>query len=205
MERGRFIVIDGGDGSGKGTVIEALKAEFSSGRTVFTREPGGTSFAEEIRAMILGPSAKNADANTMFFLFLAARADHMANLIRPSLCAGKNVITDRFDASTSAFQIFAQGGHHLRGLFDVAHQVVCKDVRPYLYLYLDVDPEEGKRRTQNRGNGTHFDERNHEFHAKVRQGYIEFISTRPHRIIDANRPVEEVVKETIRVVHSALD
>lgn len=205
MNRGRFIVLDGGDGSGKGTVIRAAQKEFSSDKTVFTREPGGTTFADKIRELILSPEAKDADANTMFSLYLASRADHVEKLIRPAINSGRNVICDRFDASTYAYQIRAQEGHHLKLLFDQIHEVFCGDVRPYLYIYLNVDPEVGAERTRGRGDSNHFDERKLEFHANVRKGYLEFISSRPHQIINANRSEREVVKEALMYLHRALD
>lgn len=204
--RGRFLVIDGGDGSGKGTAIDALKARFPDPSVVrFTREPGGTPYAEDIRTLILGnPHAKDADANTMFSLFLAARCDHVAKLIRPTIMSGAHVISDRFDASTFSFQIWAQGGHHLRSIFEETHETFFGDVKPDLYIYMDVDPEEGLRRTAKRGGRTHFDDRGVSFHQMCREGYLDFINSRPHCIIDANRPEVDVVLEVVRVVEEVL-
>jgi dTMP kinase len=200
--KGKFIVIDGGDGSGKGTAIDALKACFTDrSRMIFTREPGGTPYAEDIRKLILlNPLSKEADANTMFALFLAARCDHVAKLVRPSIRNGVHVVSDRFDASTFSFQIYAQGGFHLLPIFEMAHEAFFGDVRPDLYIYLDVDPEEGARRTANREEVNHFDARKVEFYAKSREGYLSFISNKPSCIIDANRSIECVTGEVVKIV-----
>jgi dTMP kinase len=199
---GKFIVVDGGEGSGKGTVLAALKEVLPPEKNVFTREPGGTPRAEEIRSVILG--SEGASALTNFHLFCAARSDHLDHKIRPALSEGKNVICDRYDMSTFAYQIYGQQNHFLRGAFYNERELLGKLARPDLYIYLDVDVVEGLKRVRGRREENHLDRAPIEFHERVRQGYLEFLKTHPHRVIDANRTMEAVKAEFIEVVQSAL-
>ena len=105
MSKGKFIVIDGIGGCGKTTHAKLLRARMEKD-TVLTHEPGGTPIAEKIRKLLLHGLIPTADVATEFFLFWTARAEHMREKIIPALRAGRNVISDRFDSSTFAFQIF---------------------------------------------------------------------------------------------------
>jgi len=110
MKKGTFIVIEGGEGCGKSTLLEylreeALKVLWREEKVAFTREPGGSPFAEEIRLLMLGSLSKQANGLTQFGLAWASRADHIKNLIRPHLENGIHVISDRFDSSTYAYQV----------------------------------------------------------------------------------------------------
>lgn len=197
MKKGRFIVIEGGEGSGKTTMVKLAKELLPN--AVVTREPGGAPFAEKIREIILSPDAKNADANTQFGLFWAARADHMKNTVIPALMNGKDVITDRFDSSSYAYQIFGQENKHLKDLFMKVREVYLGQWVPNMYVFLNVDPKEGVRRraTQKGYDVNHFDERAADFHDRVMKGYMEFFKTVPHMIVDANQQLE-LVKEDFK-------
>src|SRR3989344_7639591 len=117
MQKGKFIVIDGIDGSGKGTQVKLLKRALGK-NTIFTHEPGGTPKAEAIRKLLLERKKEFSTPLADFLLFWAARADHVEKVILPALRAGKNVITDRFDSSTLAFQICAEQAPELKSLFE---------------------------------------------------------------------------------------
>jgi len=206
MKKGRFIVIDGGEGAGKGTALRMLKVALPPDKVVFTREPGGSPFAEEIRNLILSNGGKDADAPTLFMLFWAARADHGRATILPAISSGHHVISDRYDSSTWAYQICGQDNTSLKELFWAMREVCCP-VKPDLYIYMDVDPEEGLCRAKSRGEINHFDARSVDFHTKVRAGFIEFlgiINTRGTRteIINANKSLEEVLSEVNTVVRT---
>ncbi len=194
---GKFIVLDGGEGAGKGSVINELKRILSPATTIFTREPGGSLFAEKIRDVIFDPEAKSADALTHFCLFWASRAEHIRTTINPALKSGKNVICDRYDVSTYAYQIWGQENHDLEYLFSVMRQHYSKLTIPDLYLYLDIDPEDGLERIKGRGDNNHFDGRELPFHRRVRQGYFKFFKNfeRNSKIIDAEQPLSVVVEE----------
>ncbi len=202
---GKFIVIEGGEGAGKGTQIKKLK-ELLGDKIVCTREPGGSVYAEEIRNLILhSPNASQADAKTLFALFWASRADHLKNTIIPALQADKVVVCDRFDASSFAYQLFGQmEDESLRAefmsFFWTTRDFYLGETKPDLYLYLDLPTEVGlARKQQQQQNGqeilNHFDQQTLAFHDRKHQGFMEFFRAVPHQIIDANRPVDEVFAE----------
>ena len=129
-----FIVLEGGEGAGKSSQMESLKKDFGD-NFVFTREPVGSLYAEEIRNLILkSPNASQADAKTLFALFWAARADHLKNTILPALDAGKHVICDRFDSSTFAYQIYGQEAHELEDFFWKMRDFYLQDIKPDVYI-----------------------------------------------------------------------
>jgi len=194
MKKGKFIVIDSGEGAGKTTQIKRVK-EFFGDKVFLTREPGGSPYAEEIRNLILkSPNASQADAKTLFALFWAARADHLKNTIIPALEEGKIVICDRFDSSTFAYQIIAQEAKELEQFFWQIRDFYLGDIKPDLYIYFDIDPKIGLNRKikQKEGEINHFEERKIEFHEALRNGFKEFLKKVHYKIIDASKPIDEV-------------
>ncbi len=197
-----FIVMEGGEGSGKSSLLSTLKEEFGA-KIVTTREPGGSPYAELIRtAALKNPLAKDAPAVTTLCLMFAARFDNVVNMIMPAIKSGKPVISDRFDASSYAYQVHAQSNNELEGLFWKLRELLA--IKPDLYIFFDVKPEEGIRRAGSRNQSQsqgkqydHFDDREIAFHEKVREGYLKFFEKVPHIIIDANRPLGEVKKDFI--------
>lgn len=209
--KGFFVVLDGGEGSGKTLLLKKV-AELHNENIVFTREPGGSMYAEEIRNLILNSSnAKQADANTFFSLFWAARADHLKNIIIPALNDGKIVICDRFDSSTYAYQIVAQGARELKELFWLTreHFLEKGEYEPDIYVYLDVDPETGlaRKNKQVDAEKNHFDERELDFHKKLRQGFKEFFENplvhSRTGIINAEKSEEDVWQEFKKLFFSS--
>jgi dTMP kinase len=197
MKKGLFIVVDSGEGAGKTLQLNKAK-EFFGNSLVLTREPGGSPYAEEIRNLILkSPNAGQADAKTLFALFWAARADHLKNTILPALKAGKTVITDRFDSSTFAYQIIAQGATELKDFFWQMRDFYLGDLKPDLYVYFDIDPVIGLARKNKQGGEelNHFEAREINFHNALRAGFKEFIKHVPHEVIDASQPIEKVWEE----------
>jgi dTMP kinase len=204
MKKGKFIVIDGGDGSGKSTQLNLLRKQYPD--AVFTREPGGTPYAEEFRnALLNSVHADNAPTITKLLLFFAGRADHIKNLIIPSLEQGKIVISDRFDSSTFAYQLWGEGKQEYIPEFLRLRETIVSACLPDVYLYLDVDPEESKRRKSVQKDEilNYLDHAPLEEVIKRREGYFEFFKTvNPnYRIIDANRDIETVFKD----INSAID
>ncbi len=198
-----FIVIEGGEGSGKSSLLMALKDALGD-TIVTTREPGGSPYAEVIReATLKNPLAKNAPAETTLCLMFAARYDNTVNMIIPALENGKPVVADRFDGSSFAYNVSAQSGGTLEKLFWELRSKLA--VTPDVYIFVDVDPLEGVRRAHSRNQSLlsgqqqydHFDDREVEFHQKVRDGYMKFLKKVPHVVIDANRPLVEVTKDFI--------
>jgi dTMP kinase len=201
MKKSQFIALEGGEGSGKSTLIKALRERLGD-NAYFTREPGGSAFGEVIRDMALKhPLAKEANADTMLCLMFAARFDHVEKIVIPKLDSGLHVVTDRFDTSSYAYQIYAQENPDIEPLFWNLRSQVHRT--PDLYIYVDVDAEEGLRRVSNRNATTtetsnHFDNRPIEFHHRLRLGYKNFLEKIPKDkqiIINANQPLESVISD----------
>ncbi|MDO8408235.1 MAG: dTMP kinase [bacterium] len=215
---GHFVVIDGPDGAGKGTQIGMLKDTLSHryGRPaedfVFTREPGGSPFAEKIRKLILSPEAKEASASVMVQLFGAARFDHLEQTIIPALEAGKVVVSDRFEAATYAYQLFGQDGDRAeRNLFAAQRTEIERLLgyadKPWTTIILDIDAETGKERAKKRRgqSANHLDERPLIFYRAVRNGFRAYAETVPNTtIIDASRTPALVHQDIIAVFDSIL-
>jgi dTMP kinase len=206
VKRGKFIVIDGIGGCGKTTHAKLLHARVGKG-TVLTHEPGGAPFAEKIRKMILHNLIPTADVTAEFFLFWTARAEHMREKIVPSLRAGKHVISDRFDSSTFAFQIFGEKHPQLKRLFWEAREVVLGRFEPDAYIILDIPVLAAeKRRAGRKPRKDRFDDNPRAFQRRVRAGFKTFakeIGPRAH-IINSNRTSKEVDKEIWRIVAKKL-
>jgi dTMP kinase len=205
MKKGLFIVVDSGEGAGKTTQLNNLK-EFLGDSLVLTREPGGSPYAEEIRNVILkSPNAGQADAKTLFALFWAARADHLKNIIKPALESGKIVISDRFDSSTFAYQLVAQGNRDLEPLFWQMRDFYLGNLKPDLYVYFDIDPVVGLARKSQQGGDelNHFEARKIDFHNAIRAGFREFITRVPNAVtIDASQSKEKVWADFKEVLDS---
>ena len=195
-----LIVVDGGDGSGKSTLVKMCQTLFPDVKLAITREPGGSPFAEKIRGLSLSDDAKDAPAETHFGLMWAARADHIARHIKPLLKKG-NVLSDRFDSSTYAFQIHGQKNKRLEDLFWKTRAIYLKDLRPNIYVFVDVPPQVGMERSRRRAIGpagekqNHFDSKPLDYYARVRKGYKQFLKKVPHVIVNGNQPLEDVVEE----------
>lgn len=197
MAKGLFITLEGVEGCGKTTQIVRL-AEFlrSRGREVVcTREPGGTPIAERIRGLLLDPEHTAMSATTELLLYAAARAQHVDELIRPALEAGKDVISDRFADSTTAYQ--GAG----RGLSPEAvmplHETATRGVWPDLTMVLDLPAEEGLRRAANTGASDRLEREPLDFHQRVREEFLRLAQREPGRVkvVDASRSPEEVAAE----------
>ena len=206
-----MVVLDGGEGAGKTSVLKALEKYFGS-KIVVTREPGGSPLAEEIREIALNSkNAKQADVNTMFALFWAARADHIKNTIVPALNNGKIVICDRFDSSTYAYQIIAQKAESLDKLFWTIRAHFIGEAKPDVYVYLDLDPKVGlaRKNKQKDEKLNHFDKRGLEFHYSLRRGFKIFLTDPRLKtesvIIDAEKSQEEVFEECKNIILSLVE
>lgn len=206
MKKGKFIVIDGIGGCGKTTHAKLLYARMGKG-TVFTHEPGGAPLAEKIRKLILHDLVPTANVLTDFFLFWTARAEHMREKIAPALRAGKDVVCDRFDSSTFAFQIFGEKHPELTKLFWEARAVVLAGNEPDAYIILDIPVAVAERRRAGRPpRKDRFDENPRTFQGRVRTGFQKFaeeLGPRAH-VVNANRTPQEVDKEIWQIVSSAL-
>lgn len=202
MKRGKFIVIDGIDGSGKTTQIWMLQKWLGS-KAVFAHDPGGTPAAETIRGVLLGDQ-KFPKLST-FFMFLASRAALEHDVIAPAIERGKTVICDRFDSSTYAYQVVAGKQPHLWKL----QQTFTKDVlkhKPDAYIILDSDPKEARKRLAKKaGELNTYDKKPLAYHRAVRAGYKKFKPSwaRVH-FVNADRSAEEVFADVQPIVKRIL-
>ena len=174
MLKGKFIVFEGGDKSGKTTQIKLLKNYLEKrGKTVFlTREPGGTNsiIAEKIRNIILDKNHKEMHARTELLLFLASRAQHVEEIIKPAIKRGEIVLSDRFDGSTFAYQGVARklDLKMIEKINDWSKDYIKADV----VIYIDISPEEAKKRKRNKKNDR-LDREKKLFHESVRKGFLK--------------------------------
>ena len=197
--RGRFIVVEGVDGSGKSTMAGRLVVHLSRDRKVLSfREPGGTALGGKIRELLL--DAKNSEMVPMteLFLFMASRAQLVEENIRPALRRGEVVVCDRYYYSTAAYQ-GAAGKIGIQTVIDVAEKV-AKFERPDLVLLFDVDPAIARLRDGNRTDRV--ESKGLDYQRKVRAGFLKLARKDPRRIkvIDASRPADEVFEAVKKAV-----
>ena len=204
---GRFITLEGGEGAGKSTQIQVVKDYLLTrgNDVVVTREPGGTSEGQEIRNLLVSGDKDKWSPLSETLLILADRAAHLERVIRPALAEGKYVVCDRFFDSTKAYQGVAGG----LGL-DVIHnlqQPVLGTTLPDVTLLLDIDPEKGLRRAQERGGELRFESKTLAYHRTLRNAFLDFAAQEPDRIfvIDADRDVEAVSADILSVLDERLN
>lgn len=193
-----FISFEGGEGSGKTTIIEMLAKELINlgYDLVKTREPGGSKIAEEIRTIILNNENTNMDYKTEALLFAASRRQHLKEVIIPALEEEKIVICDRFVDSSLAYQGYARG-LGIEEIYEI-NKYAIGNVFPDLTLYIDVDPNVGLSRAKGRGRKVdRLDLEKLSFHELVREGYLEVAKRYPERvkIINGNRDIKEIYND----------
>lgn len=197
-----FITLEGPEGSGKTSQMPAL-AEFLGNagfEVVITREPGGTAVGDQIREVLMNLKNVSIVPRTEILLFLAARAQHVEEIIRPALLAGKIVLCDRYGDSTLAYQGY---GHKtnldtLRALLDFS----TGGLKPDLTLLLDIPVDAGfTRKIENCSEWNRLDAYARAFHERVRNGYLELANQEPERwvVIDAARD-KDVVQNAMQQV-----
>jgi dTMP kinase len=208
-----FITLEGIEGSGKTTQIWRL-VEFFEDRgieCVATRQPGGTLIGENIRSILLDPANSALEPLAELLLYLADRAQHINELIRPALKNGKTVVCDRYFDATLVYQGFARGLSI--ELIGQLHQLLFDDLKPDVTLLLDLSPQAGLERAwqqlnngQRSGDESRFEAEAVAFHEKVRAGYLELARLEPERfrIIDAAQTQNQVFAAMRQIVSSFL-
>jgi len=186
--RGRFITLEGVEGAGKTTQIEAMRVWLEAWglAVVTTREPGGSPVAERIRSVLLDPGNTGMAEDAELLLLFAARAEHLAKTIRPALDAGTWVLCDRFTDATYAYQ-GAGRGVSLRRIA-LLEDLVQGGLRPDLTLLLDLPVAEGLARARGRSTPDRFEAETLRFFEAVRDGYLDIAAREPERVrvIDAH-------------------
>ena len=203
-----FITLEGPEGSGKTTAVEAaVKALEEKGyQIVRTREPGGTPIAEQIRNVILDKANTNMDPRTEALLYAASRRQHLVEKVWPALKEGKIVICDRYLDSSLAYQ----GGARGLGVENIlnVNLFATENTFPDLTVLFDITPEEGLKRISANADRevNRLDLEKLEFHHKVRDTFLALAKRYPERfvIIDASKSREEVAKATLDAIMSRL-
>ena len=206
-----FITFEGVEGSGKTTQIKRLKRYLKQkGIPYFTtREPGGTLIGEKVRRILLNRAHGEMMALSELFLYEAARAQHVIQVIRPLLKKKGVILCDRFSDASIAYQGY--GRKIDPRLVDLLNQIASKGVRPDLTFLLDCPSDMGLRRAvrrdrQKRSNlQDRFEREKIQFHRRVRKGYLSLAKEEPHRIkVIDTREGEQKVFEKIRRMVDAL-
>jgi len=204
---GKFITIEGNDGSGKTTVLEGIKrALIAQGFDVLvTREPGGSEIAEKIRQVILDKSNLAMDKRTEALLYAASRRQHIIETVLPALNANKIVLCDRYIDSSLTYQGYARG----IGIEEVYQMNVfaTEGLLPDLTIYIAVRPSVGITRKSKQKELDRLEMETISFHEKVYEGYEKLVQMYPNRIvrIDGERFAEAVIADATKVVNEFIN
>jgi len=203
MTRGVFITLEGGEGAGKTTSIAFVRAflEQAGKKVLVTREPGGTPLGEKIRALLL-EGREDMHADTELLLMFAARAEHLARVVRPALAAGSYVVCDRFTDATYAYQGGGRGVAATR--IAALEEWVQQGLRPDLTLLLDIPVDQGLTRAGQRSAPDRFEREAREFFERVRQTYLGIATREPQRVkvIDASKDFAQVEQQLRAVLET---
>lgn len=196
--KGYFITLEGVEGSGKSTQVRLIKEYLESlgYKVVTTFEPGDTEVGKEIRKILLSPDNTELVSKAELLLYVAERAQHVFELLKPSLEEGKIIISDRYTDATLAYQGYARGLD--QNLIEELNTIATEGLEPDLTLLLDIDPQISLRRAkqvtaENSSKGDRIEAEKISFHQKVRKGYLD-LAKREERIelIDANQSIDNI-------------
>lgn len=208
-----FITFEGIEGSGKTTQVELLIGvlQAKGHECVATREPGATEIGHGIRQILLDSAHSNMLPMTELLLYEADRAQHVHEMIEPSLSVGKVVVSDRFFDATTVYQGYARGCD--LELIEQIHEIVLGGLRPNLTLILDLPVELGLKRAWQRIHSRsgdlpedRFEKEALAFHERVREGYLTLARGEPERfrVIDASRDQKIIHKDIAKIVLNSL-
>ena len=201
MDMKKFITLEGGECSGKTTIIESLikKLDELNIKYITTREPGGIRIAEDIRKIILDVKNTEMTPECEALLYAASRMQHLSQKVIPAINDGKVVICDRFLDSSLVYQGYARG----LGIDKVLTiNSFAKDYLPGLTLFIDVTPDVALKRMSGRNKADRLDLETMDFHQKVYEGYQKVYKMYPERIkrVDGNQELDKVVSDCVKIV-----
>jgi len=210
--RGRLITLEGIDGCGKSTQLELLTGALRArGQMIIvTREPGGTRIGEHIRDLLSSDATDTIQPATELLMIVGARAQHVAEVIRPAVEAGKMVISDRYTDSSVAFQGYGRGLD--LAIIDGVNRLATGGLMPDLTILFDLDAKEAQARLDARRTGAlegarkpalaYLDELELEFHKRVREGYLKMAAADPSRIkvVDASGSADSTHAKVMSLV-----
>ncbi len=207
--KGKFISVEGVDGSGKSTQV-ALLGEYLHGKNydvVITQEPGGTAIGNQIREVILNPDNRKMTDMTEVLLYVAARMQHIHEVIAPAISEGKIVLCSRFIDSTFAYQGYGAGVK--LDFLQKLNDMTVGNLKPDLTIVYDLDPTKGLDRVAERSESAavslgidRMESKDELFHQRVRAGFLKMAQEEPERImlVDASGSVENVFEKTKSVI-----
>jgi dTMP kinase len=203
---GRLITLEGGEGAGKSTVLDAVREclQRRGVEVVVTREPGGTVLGETVRQIVLDPARRDLCAESELLLMFAARAQLVRELIRPALEAGRWVLSDRFTDASYAYQGAGRGQPESR----IAElEGWAASLKPDLTLLLDIPVAEGLARASGRGSADRIELESGDFFERVRGAYRARAAAEPKRfrLIDATRTIDEVRAAACAAIDAFVD
>lgn len=208
-----FITFEGIEGSGKSSVLKHA-TETLSGRgfaVTVTREPGGSRLGQELRRILLDMASRDLTGQSELFLYLADRAQHVQEVVRPALMAGRIVLSDRFADSTVVYQGYGRGLDPR--LLHSFNEIAVAGCWPDLTLLFDLPAEVGLKRalTRNMRSGAcaaegRFEAESIQFHSRVREGYLTWaaLHRERYRVVDASRPLDEVCAAALAILDAEL-
>ncbi len=192
--QGKFITLEGIEGSGKTTQLEFIVEYLKNAdkEVVCTREPGGTQVGEKIRDVLLDNQISSMHSDTELMLMFAARVEHIKQVIEPELASGKWVVCDRFYDATYAYQGYGRDISLQR--IDQLREFSVGSLIPDITFLLDVSLQMSMQRVSQRGNKDRFENEKIEFYRKVRDGYLTIAEQNPQRVclINAEQSIKDV-------------
>ncbi|UTW13509.1 dTMP kinase [Marinobacterium rhizophilum] len=198
-QRGRFITVEGTEGAGKSSNIDFIRRQLEARGidVVLSREPGGTPLAEEIRALLLSPRDEQVCEDAELLLMFAARAQHIAALIKPALARGSWVLCDRFTDATFAYQGGGRGVDVER--IRLLESLVQGALRPDCTFLLDLPVDIGLERARRRSMPDRFEQEKQAFFERVRASYLQRVNAEPERfaLINAALDIEQVRQQLL--------
>ena len=203
MFKGKFITIEGCEGTGKSTQIKFLKNNLEKKiKIISTREPGGSSGAERIRKLIFNNKNQNWSPMTEALLHISARSDHLDKVIRPNLKKGNWVICDRFRDSTIAYQGYGNG---LKlNVLDMMQDAIFNNFHADLTILLDMDVKKFLQRVNKRKSGFQkYEKMNINFHKKVKEGFLEIYKKNKKRCVILDADIDKIVlsKKILEIIN----
>ena len=202
MALGKFLTLEGTEGVGKSTNLTFIRDWLVAKGidVVVTREPGGTPLAEELRALLLAKRDEPFNETAELLVVFAARAQHIAQVIKPALARGAWVLSDRFTDATFAYQ-GAGRGLNINTIKQL-EELVQETLQPDLTVLLDIDVAIGLERARQRGEFDRFESEAQSFFERVREGYLARVASAPHRyaLIDASQTLEHVQTDIDRAL-----
>jgi dTMP kinase len=206
---GKFITVEGGEGSGKSTQIKLLEQFLTENNieTITTKEPGGTEVGLKLRKLLVTGKKETWDPISETLLFFTDRRYHLLNKVFPALKQNKVVISDRFADSTLAYQHYGYENKLTRKQFDSMYELAVGDFEPDLTLILDIPVKEGLKRSYMKSETMaetelRFESMDLSFHENLRQGFLKIAKDNPKRciVINANQSIEDVAKNIRKAV-----